>query len=286
MRAGFAAYLGSVNRWECDENDHLNVRFYANKIHQALANFLDEACGPGAGDVRVTGQHIRFVQEARIATPLRVDCELHDVRPGRWDVACLMRQNLTEAPVAGFLVRVEGEPLTAVGSGGDVPDWARPRGLNPDDPFPLPASPDAAETQGFVMMGRGRITAAECDGAGVAMPDVYIGRISDGMPNLWAFTTDAVEADQRQSGALGGAALEYRLDILEPLRRDDRFRHVSGIRHIGNKTQHMVHLLIAENREAIAVRAEAIGVGMDLSTRRAVPISDARRIQLQKLLVS
>ena len=41
---------------------------------------------------------------------------------------------------------------------------------------------------------------------------------------------------------------------------------------LGNKTQHMVHLLINESSDEIAVRAEAIGVGMDLETRKAVPI--------------
>jgi acyl-CoA thioester hydrolase len=277
--------VGSVNRWECDENDHLNVRFYANKIHQALANFLEDQ-DIGLQDVRVVGQHIRFVQEARVAAPLRVDCTVRDALAGGWEVACLMHQNLTDAPVAGFLVRVEGEALPALAAPGNLPEWALPRGLDPSDPFPIPESLQAAESRGFQMMGRGRIGAAECDRAGVVLPEVYIGRISDGMPNLWAFTTDAVEAERRLSGGLGGAALEYRLDILKPLERDDRFRHLSGIRNIGNKTQHMVHLLIAENRDEVAVRAEAIGVGMDLATRKAVPISDARRLQLEKLLVS
>ena len=282
---GNPAYVGSVNRWECDENDHLNVRFYANKIHQALMNYLEDR-GARSEGVRITGQHIRFVHEARVATPLRIDCELHDARTGRWEVACLMRQNLTDAPVAGFLVRVEGGMLPETAASECAPAWALPRGLDPADPYPLPASPRAAADIGFRVMGRGRIGSAECDNTGVALPEVYIGRISDGMPNLWAFTTDAVEAEARISGDLGGAALEYRLDILKPLGRGDSFRHVSGIRHIGNKTQHMVHLLIAEQREEIAVRAEAIGVGMDLTTRKAVPISNARRLQLEKLLVS
>ncbi|GIS19885.1 MAG: hypothetical protein CM15mP120_18010 [Pseudomonadota bacterium] len=31
------SYRGSVNRWECDENDHLNVRFCEQKLWQTLA---------------------------------------------------------------------------------------------------------------------------------------------------------------------------------------------------------------------------------------------------------
>jgi acyl-CoA thioester hydrolase len=276
-------YVGSVNRWECDENDHLNVRFHAQKINQAVAVFL-EVSGIRPEAVRVTGQHIRFVQEARIAAPLAIDCALLAAAEGSWEVLSLMRQNLTHAPVAGFITRVEGAALPAAAVSATAPDWAAPRGLNPADPFPLPESSEAVNS-GFHRMGRGRIVASECDGSGLVLPEIYIGRISDGMPNLWAFTTDAVEAEQRRSGELGGAALEYRIDIIRPLTLGDTFSHLSGIRDIGRKTQHMVHLLIAERRGEVAVRAEAIGVGMDLETRKAVPISDARRAQLEALRV-
>jgi acyl-CoA thioester hydrolase len=280
-------FLGSVNRWECDENDHLNVRYYAQKINQAVAIFLETA-GINPTAVRITGQHIRFVQEARIAAPLRVDCGLISGRSGCWEVLSLMRHNLTEAPVSGFITRLKGPGLSASEGAEfvDVPDWAAARGVRPDDPYPLPESPAAAQAAGFRMMGRGRIAAAECDDAGVVLPEIFIGRISDGMPNLWAFTTDDVEREQRQSGELGGAALEYQLDIIRPLGCNEVFRHLSGIREIGNKTQHMVHLLINETRDEVAVRAEAIGVGMDLQSRKAVPISEARRAQLQTLRVS
>jgi len=276
-------YIGSVNRWECDENDHLNVRFYAQKINQAVAVFIESA-GIRPDEVRITGQHIRFVQEARIATPLAVDCALLGATEGGWEILALMRQNLTDAPVAGFITRVEGASLPAAAGSVSAPDWAAPRGLDPADPYPRPESIESVST-GFHRMGRGRIAAAECDDAGMALPEIYIGRISDGMPNLWAFTTDALEVEQRLGGELGGAALEYRFDIIRPLTRGDTFSHLSGIRDIGRKTQHMVHLLIAEQRGEIAVCAEAIGVGMDLKTRKAVPISDARRAQLETLRV-
>ena len=35
-------YRGSVNRWECDENDHLNVRFCEQKLYQTLLSGLLE----------------------------------------------------------------------------------------------------------------------------------------------------------------------------------------------------------------------------------------------------
>ena len=113
---------------------------------------------------------------------------------------------------------------------------------------------------------------------------ITTGVISDGMPNLWAFLDETAAADG--AGELGGAVLEYRLRLREPLRAGDVFRHVSGSRALGRKTQHMVHMLFNETRDQLAASAEAVGVAMDLETRKAAPISDARRALLARLLLS
>ena len=68
-------YRGSVNRWECDENDHLNVRFCEHKLYQALVSgLLANGCIDSEGvpslPARIARQHIRFQAESRIAAPL------------------------------------------------------------------------------------------------------------------------------------------------------------------------------------------------------------------------
>jgi len=68
-------YRGSVNRWECDENDHLNVRFCEHKLYQTLVSGLLANGCIDSEDVpslpaRIARQHIRFQAESRIAAPL------------------------------------------------------------------------------------------------------------------------------------------------------------------------------------------------------------------------
>ena len=47
-------YRGSVNRWECDENDHLNVRFCEQKLYQTLlSGLLSNDC---IGSAEVAGR--------------------------------------------------------------------------------------------------------------------------------------------------------------------------------------------------------------------------------------
>jgi len=71
-------YRGSVNAWECDENDHLNVRFYLAKANQGLPFVLDAIGLPAAALLkmdahpRIRAQHVRFLKEARPAVPLTV----------------------------------------------------------------------------------------------------------------------------------------------------------------------------------------------------------------------
>jgi len=283
-------YYGSVNGWECDENDHLNVRFFAQKINQATDIFLRQCRGglsPSNPLPVLRSQHIRFIREARIATPLRVDCGLVVAEGEGIEVLALMCHNLSNAPMAAFLSRFEVPEANRFDwpQRVSIPDWAGPRGIDVDDAYPLQATIDAAQAAGFKIMGRGVINAADCGDRGTVLMHNYLSRISDGMPNLWAFASDTEAAAQRREGELGGAALEYHLAYHRPLRGGDVFRQLSGIRALGNKTQHMVHMLFNESRGELAASAEAIGVAMDLVSRKAIVVSDGRRRAMQTLML-
>jgi len=284
-------FWGSVNRWECDENDHLNVRFYAQKMNQALQVFLLQRnlvpdAEPDAALQRIRVQHIRFLREARIATPLRIDCGIARTGEAELDILQLMVDNVTDIPVAAFVTTVDTNGWQ-IGQEAEVPVpvEAAPRGLDPASSHSVPSSREEAAALGFQIVGAGIIGPEECAAAGFFLPHNYIGRVSDGMPNLWAFLNSDADSQARQSGAQGGAALEYRLRIHAPLRHGSIFCHLSGIRSLGSKTQNMAHVVIDETAGRCAATAEAVGVAMDLATRRAVPISEERRQRLERLMI-
>jgi acyl-CoA thioester hydrolase len=283
-------FWGSVNQWECDENDHLNVRFYAHKVQQAIEVLLtgtDLRNRPPSLGARMAHLHIRFVKEARSATPLRIDCAAVDHAADELTVLALMHQNVSGDVLAAFVVGVDVTGLEPDLPGGAValPDVAAPRGIDPAAMTAPAGTLSEALAQGFRVVGRGVIDAAECDPDGALQPCGYIGRISDGMPNLWAFLNGESEQAARDSGDLGGAALEQRVVIHRPLTQGAVFSQLSGLRALGNKTQHMVHLIYDHSDAAFAATVEAIGVAMDLATRRAVPISPDRRARLEPLLL-
>jgi len=284
-------FWGSVNTWECDENDHQNVRFFAHKVNQALQAWAAEQTGEPSTTLRVlpaiVSQHIRFLREARAATPVRVECGLIARAGDRLQTVAVMRHNATDEPLAAFqtVLDISGwsawpddtQPIEA-------PNYACPRGLPMELPAP-PASSATAEAAGFRIVGRGVIGAEECGPEGSLLPHVYIGRISDGMPNLWVFVNSRADQAAREEGTMGGAALEYHIDIHEPLRQGDVYTHLSGVRAIAEKTQTMAHVLINERTGRCAASAAAIGVAMDLQTRKAVAIPPERRARLEQLLL-
>jgi acyl-CoA thioester hydrolase len=196
-----------------------------------------------------------------------------------------MHDNVSGAVVAAFVTRLDVhdialDPQPEVV---EVPEFARPRGLIPDRLPPPPATREQARHAGFRIVGRGVIGDDECDADGRLLPQGYIGRVSDGMPNLWALLNPPAEQQAHGGGELGGAALEQRLVILEPMARGSVFAQLSGVRMLGNKTQQMAHVLFDESRDRVAATVEAVGVAMDLTTRKAVTISADRRAHLESL---
>ncbi len=282
-------YWGSVNQWECDENDHQNVRYYAHKMNQALQALLVGfgAESPAEALPRIRAQHIRFLKESRAATPLRIDCGVARADGSVLELLSVMHHNVSGEMLAAFLTIFDAAwwPLRLPEARVPVPEAAQPRGLNPAELPAPPATLEEALDRGFRIVGRGVIAADECDRGGRLLPHVYIGRISDGMPNLWGLVAGGDERSAREEGKLGGAALEQRLTLHAPLREGAVFSQLSGVRALGNKTQQMAHLIYDETNRRFAASGEAVGVAMDLVTRKAVPISAERRARLEPLLL-
>jgi acyl-CoA thioester hydrolase len=201
------------------------------------------------------------------------------------ETIALMHHNVTGTVLAAFVstLRLAGTDILA--GSARLPDFAAPRGIDISGLPPPPATPADALKMGYRIVGRGVIGDDECDAQGVTLPHAYIGRISDGMPNLWAFINAAEDQASREQGDIGGAALEQRLEIVSPLRAGAVFTQMSGVRALGSKTQQMSHLVYDEEYERLAVRAEAVGVAMDLQSRKALPISPERRQRLEPLLL-
>lgn len=287
-------YRGSANAWECDENNHLNVRFYLAKANQGLP-FVLEAIGLSPLSLekigarpRIRAQHVRFLKEARPAAPLTVHAGLAASEGEQVTLYAEVRHSLNGEALATLLTELDlvgrdgaRRPLPPL-SGAErcpVPEHGAPRGIQPGEPL-RPGYGRLGE-MGFVEIGRGAVAPWECDPAGEMELFQYVGRISDSVVNLLAHFQTEEELSRRSHGIEGGALVELRIAWHAPLRAGSLFTIHSGIAAAGRKTQHFVHLIFEEASRACVATANGIAVAMDLETRKAIELPEARRRRIQ-----
>ncbi|MEM1230181.1 MAG: acyl-ACP thioesterase [Pseudomonadota bacterium] len=294
-------YQGSVNRWECDENDHLNVRFYLHKAHQALTAFaLRHGVTATPGHHWLDGlraHHIRYLREARMATPITGECAIADSDAPTPTLLTRLYHSETGVTLATFVSEFGTQALPPQNL-----DQLRAQATHPLTPefgsrgvtartSPYASLTAAAAAQaGYRAIGAGIIGPEECDERGRMSPWHYMGRTSDSMPNFWARLrgggggaedSGAEDSAGEDDAYLGGAVLEYRMQFHEPLYCGQGYEHLGAIGEIGNKTQQIAHLIYSVPSGALAVSAEALGISLDLKTRKSIPIRAEHRERMQ-----
>ena len=268
------SYRGSVNRWECDENDHLNVRFCEQKLWQTLVGGLLQSGLVQEGQVdelpvRLMGQHLRFQQESRIATPISGYFNAVPAAAHGFNVLAQLRHTVSGEPLCSALANVDGIEVVH-SDGSDQPDisHALPRGVTSDLGYHT-LDLAGALAKGFVETGRGVILRDECSALGELLPHNYMARTSDSMPNLWSH----LAGDERVSEQEGGAVVEFRRQYHQPLKANQPFVVASGLLDAKGKIQRFGHLLFNAETGVCCASAQAVAVRMDLQARKAVDLS-------------
>ena len=269
------SYRGSVNRWECDENDHLNVRFCEEKLWQTLVGGLLELDLISATEVddlpaRITCQHLRFQQESRIATPISGFVSLLPTAVSKeFNVLAQLRHSVSGEPLCSALVAISGLAHGEATVSEDEITHGLPRGIDADSPYHVLNLVSALE-KGFVVTGRGVIQPDECTNSGCLLPYNYMARTSDSMPNLWSH----LAGDERVTDSEGGAVVEFRRHYHQPLREHQTLVVVSGLLDAQGKIQRFGHLLFDARTQQCYASAQAVAVRMDLQARKAIALSE------------
>lgn len=273
MRAHSEIWRGGVNAWECDENDHLNVRFWLAKAYEAVDALSADI---GAPALRPDDVHIRFLQEARSGTSLyAVGGFSKDANGAATRVWVEMRRSADHAPAMTMTgsIAPRSAPAEFIQ---DAPAHAAPRGVVLTPPRSAARMSDA-QALGLTRAGRRVIGPDYCDLDGHVRPDAAIGFISDCVGNLYAMA--GADFDVSGDGGVGGVALEYRLVRRAAPRCGAVVSLMSGQAEWKGKVGRFAHWLIDETTGDAWCTAEAIVGYLDLSTRRLVaPPDTARRM--------
>ena len=277
-------WRGSVQRWECDENDHLNVRFHFTIVDEALSHLFALRWQRPAP--RVLRQHARFVAEARVATPLCAQGLIVTADADTLTVYVEIVNGLTGDPHSCFTVTlacpqdVHGLDATHLPGLEAIPAHGARRGLiEPMRTTDLPTLA-SAEALPMIEIARGVIRGGETR-EGLLTSTACAGRISDGILRLIAHVHGGDTLEERQTGRIGGAVVEYELLLPEPTAAGTAFVGRSGIGALQGRTQRFAHWLFDADSGRLLCAANAIAVPLDLETRRAATYSDEVRAAIE-----
>ena len=289
---GLEVWRGSVNTWECDDNGHLNVRFYVARAAEGLVGLAGAMGMSGAfragadATLLIKEQHIRFLREARPGAALHMLAGVISIDGAEARVLQLLIHSRTGELAATFQTLIahvtsrEGRAFPwsartlalAQGLMMAIPERAAARSVS-HAPVQCAASLAEADRMGLVRLAAGAFGAADVDSFGRMRPEMFIGRVSDGVPRLREVLGDRGE----QPAHVGGAVVEYRLIHLDWPRAGDRFEIRSGLVGIAGNAQRIVHWMLDPTSGRAWGSAEAVAVRLDLQARRMIALDDAAR---------
>ena len=154
----------------------------------------------------------------------------------------------------------------------DVPAFAAARSIDLS-PVVATASLPRADELGLKRIGLGVIGPTECDVFGRMRPELFIGRVSDGVGRLFGDVRPG-PADGDPEARIGGAVLEYRVLHLDWPHAGDGVELRSGFAGCDARTRRVIHWMVDPQSGRPWASAEAVVVSFDLDRRKVVDISE------------
>lgn len=270
-------YRGTVFRWEVDPNDHLTVAYYFTRIADAGARLLT-VVGLTAAAARTADCFVRYQRELRAGDIIHMESGVIAVELD----ALVLGHKLLDSGAGVLCTTVEqrvrlAAPLTAetrwaveaVRVGWDGP--ARERRPTPDS------------LAGFRDSARDMVEPTEVDVSGGAALSHYIHRFS--AANGHAIAAFGMTPAYMRAEHRGFSTFEFQLELGSPLRPGDGVRVRSGLRHVGNSSLRLLHVMTREPGDEVVATLEQSGVHFDQDARRPAPLPEALRARARALLV-
>ncbi|WP_428643827.1 thioesterase family protein [Roseibium sp.] len=278
-----------VNRWECDENDHLNVQFYFSRFDEADRQFrlisgLNETL-VGARRVR----HVRYHRELRTGDLITVQSCIAFDGPHMLTVVHEMRNAGAGTLVATAVDGYEPSANSAKVLRQRFKDFqcpmiaeATPRGI-PSSPFALRTNLAGLLSNGAEICFRGTVLPRDIGVDGKADDRYALSCCTDGVAHVWQ-RTPMTHAFLTENG-YGRVAVEMKLTWATPLKSGDTVVVATGFTGAGSRTFNMRHHVFESRTGRLAATLDVVALTMNLTTRKAVELPADAQQRINKMLI-
>lgn len=290
MRKLIETWRGEALAWEADELGHMNMRYYFDRVHEARARFAHRLGLPhiyktaSLSTLVPTNQHIKYIKELRPGHGMAVESGVvalgethitlvHLIRGNQGVPAATITETLSHIAVRtgikfGWSKRTK---KLAQDYMVEMPDIAKPRNIDPNEPTGMPTMVDA-DILDLQAIGRGAFQPSECDVFGHVLPMAIIGRVSNSVQHLKTAWPDLdFASDDGMSGALLEACARHKL---RP-KAGDIFEMRSGLRKANTHVRELCHWILDPVSGQCWTSFVGVGCRFNLKTRRLVKIDDA-----------
>lgn len=268
MLDGDLTHVSTVQTWECDSNDHLNVQFFHQRFREAGYLFRQRN---GLKDTPMTSAHTRFYRELHVddtATVLTLPVQAED------GTVFLMHRLTVDGNTlcCSSLDRVSGDtsglaPLPLV----DFPQVA-PRGL------PLGPTPPVEGTDALISAGAAAVTCithvlpSDMDHAGQWRAERQVSSFSNGGQSAWSLIGATTPWLRERN--LGRVVLEMKLDCFTSPAPGTVLRQTSHCIELGAKTYRFGHQIEDAVSGRLYAAGQVLSILMDHGSRKAVAIPE------------
>ena len=289
-------YRGCFNSWECDENDHVNVRFYTERFMNGLAVLSHIIGMPHAFQANPVSRlqprdlHVMYLAEIYPAVSLTLTAGILEVSDCSAVVYMELKTEGDEinAAMRCYIDHVDGitrKPfewpkriLDQLSKLQILPEDARAgRSLDQSN---APASKDELRNIDSTPMFQAGLTivqTTECGINGFLRPDIFMGYISDAAPHVFTPHAKALQAQLEQDGAdvkVGNVVVESRFIYRKWPRAGDVVAIRASARQAAPKTRIVTYWLVDPVAGDIWATAEIVSLQFDKNTRKAIAWPD------------
>lgn len=285
-----ATLFSFVNRWECDENDHLNVQFYFSRFEEADRQFrlLSGLSDAVVGARRL--RHVRYHNELRTGDLITVRSSIAFDGPHMLTVVHEMRNEGTGQLAATALDGYEPNAGSVKTLRQRFKDFQSPM-IEEAAPKGILTSPASQRTTlpgllsgGAEICFRGTVLPRHTGADGKADDQFALSSCTDGVTHVWQ-RTPMNHAYMTENG-YGRVAVEMKLSWVTPLKSGDPIVVATGFTGASSKTFSLRHHVFESRTSRLAATLDVVALTMDLNLRKAVGMPDQARAAIGKMLLS
>lgn len=278
-----------VNRWECDENDHLNVQFYFSRFEEADRQFR-LMCGlsetiVGARRVR----HVRYHKELRTGDLVTIHSSVAFDGPHMLTVVHEMRDGASGVLAATALDGYEPSPNSAKSLRQRFKEFqtpmisdAAPRGIK-SGPSGVRGTLQSLLGQGAEICFRGTVMPRDVGPDGKADDQYALACCTDGVAHVWQRTP--MNLAYLTENGYGRVAVEMKLTWSTPLKTGDAVVVATGFTNVSARTFSMRHHLYESRTARLAATLDVVALPMDLTSRKSVELPESAHAAISKMLI-